>query len=575
MSLFHFRKFAILISIFLLTVSACGKATSEQNGFVNLEGNYNIAGKNPDGSNYGCILSVVPNGEVYKWYWSSCGDYEGIGIQQGNVVSVAWGSPDCTVVSYDIQEDGTLKAKWTPINYTNLGSEMAISTLKNGPLEGSYKVSGTNPDGSRYDGALEVTAEGNVYRWAWNTGNEILGVGIQRDNIVSVAYGSAGCSIVSYLIHTDKSLEALWAYVGTSETGSESVTPFSSEVTINTEQVNNQEAGEIGQQLSDAPVRPSAGCGKESPNFPGATSTMPIVVNVLDRIYLLHLPTDYDQNKPTSLVLNFHGYTDSAGGMESGTGMSYHADKYGYIVVYPQATHFTSKSGLITSWNDLTCNASPGPAGPICSEDAASYAFPTDCGPDVSKECNWCTCNDDLGYVNLMLDELEADLCVDLNRVYATGMSNGGMFVHRLGCDVADRFAAIVPVSGTLARGFNCAPDTADPISIMNIHGRDDNYVDVTGKESTDGYFYTAIDDVMALWASSSSQNCDENVTPYPTIADGIRGMKCTQNDNCATGSEIVSCWWDAGHAWPGGVTQWGDDMIWDFFLRNAKNIKP
>jgi polyhydroxybutyrate depolymerase len=173
------------------------------------------------------------------------------------------------------------------------------------------------------------------------------------------------------------------------------------------------------------------------------------------------------------------------------------------------------------------------------------------------------------------LDEAEENLCIDLNRVYATGMSNGGMFVHRLGCDMSDRFAAIVPVSGTLAKGFNCAPPASDQISIMNIHGRDDDYVDVTGKESTDGYFYTAIDDVMSLWASPSSQNCDNDVTTYPTIADGIRGIQCTQHANCASGAEIVSCWWDAGHAWPGGIKQFGNDMIWDFFLKNPKNIQP
>lgn len=347
---------------------------------------------------------------------------------------------------------------------------------------------------------------------------------------------------------------------------------------VPTAQSGTAQVGAVGQYVSDAPVRPSAGCGNEPPVFVGATTSVPITVGSLERVYLLHLPTTYDPIKPTSLVLNFHGYTDSAGGMESGTGMSYHADEYGYIVVYPHATHFLGESGYVTSWNDLTCNASPGPAGPICNVEKAAqahYPFPSDCGPEVSRDCNWCTCNDDLAYVEQVLDELEANLCVDLNRVYATGMSNGGMFVHRLGCNMADRFAAIAPVSGTLALGFNCAPNTSTEISIMNIHGRDDDYVDVTGQESTDGYFYTAIDDVMALWASPESQDCAEEVTPYPTIADGIRGMSCTQRRDCATGAEVVSCWWDAGHAWPGGSTMWGNDMIWDFFLKHAKHIDP
>lgn len=332
---------------------------------------------------------------------------------------------------------------------------------------------------------------------------------------------------------------------------------------------------EVGDHASDYPPRPSVGCGKEPPSSPGSTATMSIVVDNLDRIYLLHLPQDYDLNTPTSLVLSVHGYTDSAGGMEVGTGMSYHADEYGYFVVYPNATSFSSSSGLISSWNDLSCNASPGPQGPICSENAVTYAFPPDCGDNIATECNWCTCNDDLAYIEQVLDEIEETLCIDLNRIFATGMSNGGMFVHRLGCDMAERFAAIAPVSGTLARGYNCAPDVSEQISVMNIHGKQDDYVDVTGKESSDGYFYTAIDDVMTLWATSLSQNCDEEVTPYSTIADGVEGMECTQNANCATGAEVVSCWWDSGHSWPGGITQFGNDMIWDFFLKNPKQIQP
>lgn len=342
------------------------------------------------------------------------------------------------------------------------------------------------------------------------------------------------------------------------------------------DQTRKTKADPVGQNASDAPARPSAGCDQQPETYIGATSTIKTNVNGKDRIYLLHIPAGYDPGKPTPLVLSTHGYTDTAGGMESGTGMSYHADKYEYIVIYPQATNFKSDGKLITSWNDLSCNASPGPEGPICAPTHTQYAVPTDCGPDVTKDsCNWCTCNDDLAYINQMLDETEASLCVDLNRVYATGMSNGGMFTHRLGCNLADRFAAIVPVAGTLAKGFNCAPDTADQISIMNIHGREDDYVDVTGKESTDGYFYTAIDDVMALWASDQSQGCDDEVTPYPTIADGISGMSCTQHKDCETGAEVVSCWWNAGHAWPGGASPWGNDMIWDFFLKNPKNINP
>ena len=77
-------------------------------------------------------------------------------------------------------------------------------------------------------------------------------------------------------------------------------------------------------------------------------------------------------------------------------------------------------------------------------------------------------------FVAALLDELEASLCVDLDRVFATGISNGGMFVHRLGCDLPDRFAAIAPVAGTIAKGFNCAPGSSPKISMINIYATQD-----------------------------------------------------------------------------------------------------
>ena len=44
--------------------------------------------------------------------------------------------------------------------------------------------------------------------------------------------------------------------------------------------------------------------------------------------------------------------------------------------------------------------------------------------------CDCSTCADDVGFVAALLDKVEADLCVDPNRVYLTGMSNGAMMVR-------------------------------------------------------------------------------------------------------------------------------------------------
>jgi polyhydroxybutyrate depolymerase len=318
-------------------------------------------------------------------------------------------------------------------------------------------------------------------------------------------------------------------------------------------------------------VLSSAGCGTLPPLEPGETGTFSLRVSDLKREYRLHLPPGYDRSKATSVVLDFHRYNGSADGEEMDTGLSRHADKHGYLVVYPQGTAFLTDTGRrITSWNDLAGNASPGPEGPICSDTADLYPHPPECGEP--QPCNWATCHDDLGFVERLLDRLEASLCIDLERIYATGMSNGGMFVHRLGCHMPNRLAAIAPVGGTLARGFNCAPQGSTPLSLLNIYGQRDRYVSQAGDMSSDGYYYTSSAAVMNKWAGPGSQGCAAASTPYDMSMSGTLGLVCTQHQDCSTGAEVVNCTWDGGHAWPKSASHdLANEIIWEFFSKHSR----
>jgi polyhydroxybutyrate depolymerase len=318
--------------------------------------------------------------------------------------------------------------------------------------------------------------------------------------------------------------------------------------------------------------RASNGCGTAPTTLPGKTEVQSMMVDGIEREYRLHLPTDYDQNTPTSLVLVFHWYTGDAKTMEFASMQSTYSNRQNYIVVYPQSTSFESTEGTITSWNDLACSAGSGPEGPTCTENfsADDWPFPPECGEP--RDCVYCTCNDDLAFVGQLLDELEDTLCIDLDRVYATGVSNGAGFVHRLGCDMADRFAAIAPVGETLAKGFNCAPGTSTPISIMHLYGDRDRLIPADGSESTGGFSVVPVDDMIDAWASAESQGCDDSETPYPTSMDGNTGLACEQRANCATGAEVVSCSWEGDHhssTQIGGV--FGTKVIWEFFSKNSK----
>ena len=314
----------------------------------------------------------------------------------------------------------------------------------------------------------------------------------------------------------------------------------------------------------------SSGCGKNPPAELGKSKDITLAVDNLERTYRLHLPPDYDQDVPTGLVLAFHQYGSTAKSWEYTTLLSKQADEFGLITVYPQSTSFESaEGGEYTTWNDLTCSVASGPEGPTCKDMDAP--FPPECGEP--KDCIWCTCNDDLTYVDRMLDHLENTLCIDPAQVFATGFSNGAGLVHRLGCDRSDRFAAIAPAGATLARGFNCAPNT--PTSIMHIHGTQDYALTIDGTGSW-GSLQIPVQEVMADWAGKQSQNCSEETSTYQTSADGNRGWACTQHPNCELGSEVVFCTWQGSHSWPMvHVDLIANEAILEFFVKNASQKSP
>jgi len=314
----------------------------------------------------------------------------------------------------------------------------------------------------------------------------------------------------------------------------------------------------------------SSGCELPAKVAAGTTESLTLTVGGLEREYRLHVPAGYDPAIPTPVVLNIHGYGGSGANIERYTSLSSHADANGYVIVYPQSTSFTAQDGsAVRSWNDLAGSTSSGPSGPICTAEAFDYPTPTECG-EAAGPCAWASCNDDISFIAALLDELEANYCVDTDRVFASGMSNGAMFVHQLACTMPERFAAVAPVAGTLARGYNCAPSAATPVSLMNIYGVDDRYVDLENPISSDGYYYTSAADVLAEWAKPEAQQCSEEASLYATSRDGDLELTCSSRAACASGAEVVNCTFKGGHTWPGeGVA---NDVIWEFFAKNGRS---
>jgi polyhydroxybutyrate depolymerase len=256
-----------------------------------------------------------------------------------------------------------------------------------------------------------------------------------------------------------------------------------------------------------------------------------------ERSYVLYIPANLDREKPIPLVLAFHGRLGTGQLMEQMTGFSEIAER-GFIVAYPD--------GIGRSWN-----AGHG-VGLAESEGV-----------------------DDVDFIARLIDALSAEFKIDERRIYAAGMSNGGMFAYRLACELKGRIAAVASVAGPLPPEIAAHCDEAGAVSILHIQGTADPIVPWAGGEASSGGKILSADATIRQWASVNK--CSEQSTV--TLSKG--NVLCRSNEGCAKGAEVTLCTVDGGgHTWPGsrpldllesvvGPTNQdvnATEMIWDFF---------
>lgn len=277
----------------------------------------------------------------------------------------------------------------------------------------------------------------------------------------------------------------------------------------------------------------------------------PIEVRGVERNYLLHLPASYDSGKAVPLVLVFHGGRGSGKRAAQLTGFNELADRKGFIVAYPD--------GLDGHWND----GRPQPSG----EPPAA---------------------DDVAFIATLINHLGTMFSIDPKRIYATGISNGAIFAQRLACELPDKFAAIAPVAGTLAKDFAAAHKPARPVSVLMIHGTADEFVPYNGGQvrgDIHGQVLSAADTV-SLWLSAD--RCDPKTCQQSTMesrSDGTTRVQCQTWIGTAGATVSLYTIEGGGHTWPGarlprlagrvlGPTSQDFNataVIWDFFDLHPK----
>lgn len=277
-----------------------------------------------------------------------------------------------------------------------------------------------------------------------------------------------------------------------------------------------------------------------------------LTVDERARTYHLHVPAKH--RSPAPLVFVFHGGGGQGTGIESTSGFDAISDREGFIVVYPD--------GIDRGWNDgRTDNPKQGA---------------------LRKNV------DDIAFVRAMIADIETVSPIDARRIFATGMSNGGIFSQYVAAKLSDKFAAIAPVAGGIADPFYKEFAPTSPVSVFAMNGTRDPLVPFAGGNVAriGRGKVIPVDEAMQLWVVRDGTKSEPKTGMLPDT-DPTDGCRVTWK-KWSGGRDGTEVWLyaeeGAGHTWPGGpqnlpVARVGSvcrdfdasEAAWSFFKAHPK----
>jgi polyhydroxybutyrate depolymerase len=243
-----------------------------------------------------------------------------------------------------------------------------------------------------------------------------------------------------------------------------------------------------------------------------------LTVGGLQRTYLVHAPA----GAPAGLVINLHGAGMNGQQQADLTDYNTVADRFGFVVAYPD--------GIDTTW-----------------ADGRGASLPDRQGVD------------DVGFLSALIERLSRDYAVPPGRVFVTGMSAGAFMANRLVCDRADLVTAIAPVAGTLGAATPCSPSR--PVSVMAVHGTADPVVPYEGGLMNGRGGTSDIVSAPALaerWREMD--RCPGPLLGDPASTGEVQEMTAA---GCADGTEVTLVRINGGgHTWPAGRFSLPADVV-------------
>ena len=261
------------------------------------------------------------------------------------------------------------------------------------------------------------------------------------------------------------------------------------------------------------------------------------------RRFILHVPSSVTSEKKVPLVIVLHGGGGNGENAAKMSGFTAKSDREGFIVVYPYGTgRFDER---LLTWNSGNC-----------------------CGYALDHNI------DDAAFIRNLIELIKSRYSIDGDRIFATGISNGGMMSYRLACELSDVIRGIAPVAGAL--NVNpCSPQR--PVITAIIHGRADRHVLYDG-----GPPNTQVDshprvDRSVRFASEFWQK----VNGCTAAGTDKSGRIETRHFTCQNAGLVVFSIDGEGHTWPGGEKGYiladppardfsATDAMWDFWMKST-----
>lgn len=280
---------------------------------------------------------------------------------------------------------------------------------------------------------------------------------------------------------------------------------------------------------------PTAGAGVPTA---AATTTLPSNELVAARPYRLVEPPE-DGGNAAPLIVVLHGYGQ---GIDSD---AFHLDPLakteGALVVHPPGTPDVLGRRF---WN----------ATDACCDFFAQGV-------------------DDVGYLRAVIDDVSAHHAVDPRRVYVVGYSNGAFMAQRLACELSDRVAAVVAISGVnFADPAACQP--TDRVSVLQVHGDADPVVQYLGGHfGTDGAPYPPVVASIEGWRDRNGCEATPEVEEStldlaPRLAGAETSM--TRYEGCAPGG-AAELWTVHGGSHDITFSAEFAREVWNFLAGHAK----